>query len=251
MSCLRHSAIFFVVLVWQLMCSLKILPHIVVPSPIDVCLGLRDLVTLGLPPGYSLGGHLLASLRRVMLGFFVAAAIGIPLGLLMGWSRALHTTLRPIVEILRPIPPLAWIPMAIIWFGIGLKSAVFIIFLGAFFPMVLNTIAGVTLVSPVLVEASLTLGISRWGILTTVLAPGALPSIFTGVRVGLGIGWMTLVAAEFTGVESGYGLGYMIMTARDIQRPDLILAGTATIGLVGFAIDSMIVLVRGKVLRWL
>ena len=251
MKYLKHTAIFVVLLLWQGACSLKILPHGIVPSPVDVCLGISELITVGLPPGHSLGGHLAASLHRVALGFVAAAAIGIPMGLLMGWSKAVHDALRPIVEVMRPIPPLAWIPMAIMWFGIGLKSSTFIIFLGAFFPIVLNTTAGVTLVSPVFVEASLTLGLSRWDILTKVLAPGALPSVFTGVRVGLGIAWMTLVAAEFTGVKTGHGLGYMIMTARDIQRPDLILAGTATIGLVGFGIDSIILVLRRKVLRWL
>ncbi len=214
-------------------------------------MGTWELVVVGLPPGYLLEGHLFASLHRVVTGFLLAALLGIPLGILMGWSNTLQSALRPIIEVIRPIPPLAWIPIAILWFGIGLKSAAFIIFLGAFFPVLLNTISGVHLVNPVLVEASLTLGLSRWGILTKVLTPGALPSIFTGMRVGLGIGWMTLVAAEFTGVKSGYGLGYMIMTARDVQRPDLIVAGMATIGVVGYGMDAVLSFVRSRSLRWL
>lgn len=246
-----YGLIFIVLLTWQALCWLGILTQRVIPSPIEVCVGLRELVLVGLPPGYLLEGHLLASLHRVATGFFLAALLGIPLGILMGWSNTLQSALRPIIEVIRPIPPLAWIPIAILWFGIGLKSAAFIIFLGAFFPVLLNTISGVVLVNPVFVEASLTLGLSRWGILTKVLTPGALPSIFTGMRVGLGIGWMTLVAAEFTGVKSGYGLGYMIMTARDVQRPDLIVAGMATIGVVGYGMDAILSFVRSRSLRWL
>jgi ABC-type nitrate/sulfonate/bicarbonate transport system permease component len=155
-----------------------------------------------------------------------------------------------VIEVLRPVPPLAWIPIAILWFGIGITSAGFIIFLGAFFPILLNTIAGVTSVNPTLVEAARTLGASERQILAKVLLPGAMPNIFVGLRVGLGIGWMTLVAAEFTGVRSGYGLGYMIMTARDIQRADEIMAGMAVIGLTGLLIDACLRAVQARLVPW-
>ena len=135
------------------------------------------------------------------------------------------------------MPPLAWIPIAILWFGIGIKSAAFIIFLGAVFPILLNTIDGVITIRPVLIEAARTLMATEKDVLLKVMLPGALPSIFVGLRIGLGIGWMTLVAAEFTGVKSGYGLGYMIMTARDIQRPDEIIAGMIVIGVTGLLIN--------------
>jgi ABC-type nitrate/sulfonate/bicarbonate transport system permease component len=158
--------------------------------------------------------------------------------------------LTPIVEMVRPIPPLAWIPIAILWFGIGVRSAAFIIFLGAFFPILLSTTAGVLSVDKILLEASHTLGAKGKDIFFKVLVPGATPSIFTGLRIGLGIGWMTLVAAEFTGVKGGYGLGYMIMVARDIQRPDQIVAGMVVIGLIGYLLDVSIRIVEGRVLRW-
>jgi len=180
----------------------------------------------------------LHSLYRVFLGYVFAAMLAIPLGIAMGWSEKLRMLLGPIIELLRPIPPLAWIPLSILWFGIGVKSAAFIIFLGVFFPVLLNTTDGVLGIDPVLIEAARTLNASDRDIFFKVLIPGAVPSIMTGMRIGVGIGWMTLVAAEFTGVRQGYGLGYMIMTARDIQRPDEIIAGMLVIGVIGLCIDG-------------
>jgi ABC-type nitrate/sulfonate/bicarbonate transport system permease component len=157
---------------------------------------------------------------------------------------------RPLFEVVRPIPPLAWIPIAILWFGIGIKSAAFIIFLGAFFPILLNTISGVQSIHPILVEAARTLHAKEKDIFLKVLLPGAVPSIFVGMRIGIGIGWMTLVAAEFTGVKEGYGLGYMIMSARDIQRPDEILAGMLVIGIMGLLIDMGLRATESRALGW-
>jgi ABC-type nitrate/sulfonate/bicarbonate transport system permease component len=157
---------------------------------------------------------------------------------------------RPLFELIRPIPPLAWIPIAILWFGIGIKSAAFIIFLGAFFPILLNTISGVLTIPTILIEAARTLHAKKKDIFVKVLLPGAVPSIFVGMRIGIGIGWMTLVAAEFTGVKEGYGLGYMIMTARDIQRPDEILAGMLIIGVIGLLIDIGLRATESKTIKW-
>jgi ABC-type nitrate/sulfonate/bicarbonate transport system permease component len=192
----------------------------------------------------------LYSLYRVALGYAIAALLAIPLGLLMGWSPVLLRTTRPLFEVVRPIPPLAWIPIAILWFGIGIKSAAFIIFLGAFFPILLNTISGVLSIQPILLEAARTLHAKDKDIFLKVLLPGAVPSIFVGMRIGIGIGWMTLVAAEFTGVKEGYGLGYMIMTARDIQRPDEILAGMLVIGIIGLLIDIGLRTAESRMIRW-
>jgi ABC-type nitrate/sulfonate/bicarbonate transport system permease component len=169
----------------------------------------------------------------------------------MGWSKKLKMFLTPFVEVIRPVPPLAWIPLAIIWFGIGIKSAAFIIFLGAFFPILLNTVSGVLMVDVRLVEATVVLGARERHLLMKVLAPGSLPSIWTGLRIGLGIAWMTLVAAEFTGVKSGYGLGYLIMIARDIQRSDLVVAGMVTIGLIGYGLDMVLRNVEKRLLKWM
>jgi ABC-type nitrate/sulfonate/bicarbonate transport system permease component len=168
----------------------------------------------------------------------------------VGRSARLRALVHPFVEIVRPIPPLAWVPLAILWFGIGDLSAAYIIFLGAFFPILLNTVSGVLAIERGLLEAAILLGASRRDLFLKVLAPGATPAIMTGVRIAVGVGWMTLVAAEFTGVRSGYGLGYLIMTARDIQRADLIVAGMFVIGLVGFAMDALIRTLERRLLRW-
>jgi ABC-type nitrate/sulfonate/bicarbonate transport system permease component len=184
------------------------------------------------------------------MGFALAALVAVPLGLSLGWWRRWRRIVSPLLEVIRPIPPLAWIPIAILWFGIGIQSAAFIIFLGAFFPILLNTVSGVLSINPTLIEAARTLQAKERDIFLKVLWPGAIPSIFVGLRIGMGIGWMTLVAAEFTGVREGYGLGYMIMTARDIQRADEIVAGMLIIGLIGMLIDWVIRIIERRIVRW-
>jgi len=238
------------ILIWQGLSSLQVIPSYKLPSPVEIVLGFKDLLVVGVPPGHLLHNHMLYSLYRVALGYAIAALLAIPLGLLMGWSPGLLRMIRPLFELVRPIPPLAWIPIAILWFGIGIKSAAFIIFLGAFFPILLNTISGVLSIHPILIEAARTLHARERDIFLKVLLPGAVPSIFVGMRIGVGIGWMTLVAAEFTGVKEGYGLGYMIMTARDIQRPDEILAGMLVIGVIGLLIDIGLRAIESRMIRW-
>ncbi len=240
----------FLILIWQGLSSIQVIPPYKLPSPIEIILGFKDLLMIGVPPGHLLHNHILYSLYRVALGYVIAALLAIPLGLSMGWSPKLLKMVRPLFELIRPIPPLAWIPIAILWFGIGVKSAAFIIFLGAFFPILLNTISGVLSINPILIEAARTLHATEKDIFLKVLFPGAIPSVFVGMRIGIGIGWMTLVAAEFTGVREGYGLGYMIMTARDIQRPDEILAGMLVIGVIGLLIDISLRTTESKIIKW-
>jgi ABC-type nitrate/sulfonate/bicarbonate transport system permease component len=242
---------------WQLACTSGLISSDLVASPAGVLAGLVDLCVTGMPPGHLLPGHILSSLGRIVLGFFLAAAAGVPLGVLTGGNPKARSLVMPLIDFFRPIPPLAWIPMAIVWFGIGFRSAVFIIFLGAFFPIALNTCIGVATVDRGYLDVARVFGASRLDIWRKVLLPGALPSIFTGLRLGLGIGWMTLVAAEFTGIKDGYGLGYMIMTARDLQRIDEVMAGMAVIGLVGLAIERSLARLAGRILggrragRWI
>lgn len=246
----RYILILILLILWQLLCGIGVIPGHLLPSPLKIILGLKDLAIIGMPPGHLLPNHILYSLCRVSLGFLGAALLGIPLGLLMGGSPRLRRIISPLVELVRPIPPLAWIPIAILWFGIGMKSAAFIIFLGAFFPILLNTVSGVLTINPIYFEVAQTLNAKRKDIFFKVLVPGAVPSIFVGLRIGVGIGWMTLVAAEFTGVRTGYGLGYMIMTARDIQRPDEILAGMLVIGLIGYLINGALRACEKKIVKW-
>ena len=237
-------------LLWQLLSFFNIIPQHKIPSPFATVLALKTLTFKGLPTGYTLLKHIIESVYRVFWGFLIAASFSIPLGILMGWSKRLRDMLNPLLELLRPIPPLAWIPLAIFWFGIGIKSAAFIIFLGAFFPILLSTVSGVMSVDTVLIEASRTLNARQRDIYRKILIPAAMPSIFTGLRIGMGIAWMTLIAAEFTGVKSGYGLGYMIMVARDIQRPDLIVAGMVMIGITGYVLDTCVSFCERRILRW-
>ncbi|MDH7593330.1 MAG: ABC transporter permease [Methanomicrobiales archaeon] len=176
------------------------------------------------------------SVQRVGLGFLVAALIGIPCGIAMGRYRWLNQLMDTTLQALRPIPPLAWVPLALAWFRIGLTSIVFIIFIGAFFPILINTIDGVKSVKKTWMEVALTLGTSEFRLLTKVILPGAAPIVWTGLRLGFGIAWMTVVAAEMLpGTISG--LGYLIMYAYNFGQVNVIIAGMVVIGLIGIAID--------------
>ncbi len=238
------------ILVWQTLSCLGVISSTRLPSPVEILHGLRCLAFEGMPPGRLLHNHVIHSLYRVFLGYTMAVGVAIPFGLILGWSPGLRAVFNPLIEMIRPIPPLAWIPVSILWFGIGVKSSAFIIFLGVFFPVFLNTLSGVISIHPMYIEAARTLNAKERDIFLKVLLPAALPSVFVGMRIGVGIGWMTLVAAEFTGIKSGYGLGYMIMTARDIQRLDEIMAGMCVIGCIGFLIDAVFRYVEAKVLKW-
>ena len=196
-------------------------------------------------------GDLLRNLHDSLVREVVAflwACIAIPIGIAMSWWRIVEEQLDPVLEILRPVPPLAWIPLSILWFGIGDTQNEFIIFLGIFFPILLNTITGVKGIEPNLVRAARCLGAPEWKILWRIVLRAALPQIMTGIRIGLGVGWMALVAAELVGAISG--LGFMINDARTVLRTDYILVGMATIGLVGFLIDRTIRLAMRKLLPW-
>ncbi|MDH7510716.1 MAG: ABC transporter permease [Methanolinea sp.] len=197
----------------------------------------------------SLAENAATSIERVGLGFLIATAIAIPLGVLMGRSRALNDFFDSLIEILRPIPPLAWVPLALAWFKIGLTSIVFIIFIGAFFPILLNTIDGVKGVKKTWVEVATTLGASERQILLKVILPGAAPTIWTGLRVGFGIAWMCVVAAEWLpGISRG--LGYLILYAYNFGQTNLIIAGMVVIGLIGLAIDLVFKRVEKKWFSW-
>ncbi len=237
-------------LAWQGVAAFGLVPASRLASPVRIWQGLWELATAGMPPGYLLHRHVLSSLELVFAGFGLALLLGLPLGILLGASAAVRGALGPVLEFFRPIPPLAWIPLSMLWFGIGFRSALFIIFLGAFFPILLNTCSGVLGVPAGYVGVARRLGADCRTVWLRVLLPASVPSILTGVRVGMGIAWMTLVAAEFTGVQQGYGLGYMIMTARDLQRLDMIMAGMAVIGCLGLLIERALSLAARLLAPW-
>lgn len=191
--------------------------------------------------------HLRDSLKRELVAF-LWATISIPIGIAMGWWKRVEEQVDPLVEVLRPVPPLAWIPLSILWFGVGDTQNQFIIFLGCFFPILLNTIAGVKGVEPNLVRAARCLGASEGRILWRVVLRAALPQIITGIRVGLGVGWMALVAAELVGANSG--LGFLINDARTVLRTDYVIVGMAAIGVVGLVIDRAIRFASARLMPW-
>ena len=216
---------------------------LMLPPPSEVFTAAVELVRQG-----TLQRDVLASLRRVFVALGFATAIGLPFGLLLGMSKRLSWFFEPIINFFRPIPPLAWIPLSILWLGISEAQNEFIIFLGAFFPILLNSVQGVRQVDRQLVRAARTLGASPLAIAWTVLVPGALPSIFVGFRVGTGIAWMALVAGELVAASSG--LGYLIMQGRLLFRPDYIIVGMVVIGLIGLFLDFVIRLAQGWIMRW-
>jgi NitT/TauT family transport system permease protein len=184
----------------------------------------------------SLVDNALVSIERVVLGFALAAAVAIPLGIGMGRFAVLNDFFDTTIELLRPVPPLAWVPLALAWFKIGIVSIVFIIFIGAVFPILLNTVDGVRGVKNTWIEVSTTLGASERQILTKVILPGAAPTIWTGLRVGFGISWMCVVAAEILPGPTS-GLGYLIMYAYNLGQINVIIAGIIVIGLIGLGVD--------------
>lgn len=190
------------------------------------------------------------SLRRVAVGFGAAVIIGIPLGLTLGWIPAANQVINPTLQILRPISPIAWIPVSIIFFGIGDRAAIFLIFLGSFFPIVVACVSGVSSVPPVLRSAGRNFGLSTTQLLKRVIFPAALPQILIGIRISLGIAWLVVVAAEMIAVDSG--LGYLIIDSRNSgKRYDLVVAAMLMIGLIGLALDlSFRKLERIKSVRW-
>lgn len=207
-----------------------ILGPVLLPSPLAVAERAADLIRSG-----ELLGHTLTSLRRMAIGFGTAMLFGIPLGILMGRSRTVSDLLLVPVELLRPISGIAWIPVGLFIFGVGESLPIFIIAYAAFFPILLNTIEGVEAAGQRLIVAGRVLGASGIKLYTRVVIPAAMPKILNGIRVGLGIAWMAIVAAEFIGAPSG--LGYMIEWHRTMLSTESVITALITIGLVGAAMD--------------
>jgi ABC-type nitrate/sulfonate/bicarbonate transport system permease component len=222
-----------VVLVWQAVVMLSGAHVSILPPPAMAAETFAALVASG-----DIFRHAFASLGRVIAAWALAAAVAIPLGLAMGMSRRTERIVDPFVELFRPISPLAWIPMAILWFGIGEGGKVFVIFIATFFPTLLNTIAGVKRVDPVLVRAGRSLGCATEAALVRkVILPAAMPQIIVGLRIAFGTGWAAIIAAEL--VAARVGLGYLIADGMEILRSDLVLVGMVTIGFLGVLIDAV------------
>ena len=214
----------------------------VFPSPGMVVLALFELQRRGV-----LMPYLLASLWRTLAGFLSAAALGVSLGLWMGQSSRVRRVLGPVLQLLRPISPLAWIPLSIVFFGIGSNAAVFLIFLSSLFPIAFSTENAVRSVPEIYLQAAANLGLSRLAMLHRVLLPAAFPQILGGLRIALGISWMVVVAAEMIAIDSG--LGYLILDSRNAgKRYDLVIAGMVLIGATGLLLDTL--MRRIETMRW-
>jgi NitT/TauT family transport system permease protein len=241
---LQASGILFIIILWELATGVfHVFKWIVLPPPTDVFMAMTSMALNG-----SLFVNAGWSLLRVLLGFLVAAAVAVPLGVAMGWLPEISYIVDPIVEVIRPIPPIAWIGLALLWFGIGINSAIFLVFIGAFFPILLNTIAGVRNVEKRLIEVAYTFGASDWNVLRKVVIPAASPTIYTGLRVGMGIGWMCVVAAEMIAVR--FGLGNMILEGSNLLQTDVVMVGMITIGLLGLTINYVFQVAGNRLFKW-
>jgi NitT/TauT family transport system permease protein len=215
------------------------------PTPGQVVAGAYELAQDG-----TLWEHITASLFRVGAGFGLAVLVAIPLGLWMGWVREAFVTLNPIFQMLRPISPIAWIPIAILWFGVGDVSPIFLIFISSVFPMIVQTSSGVHTIDRRYLRAAANFGVSRTVLFGRVVIPAVLPEMIVGMRIGIGVAWLVVVAAEMIALRSG--LGYLIMDSRNAgNRYDLVVASMIIIGLIGLLLDGITrLLERLKTVKW-
>ena len=218
------------------------------PSPAQFWQSLKQIATTGYADG-TLLSHALHSLKLVVSGFLVAVAVGIPLGLLMGWSRRAEAFINPVFLLIRPIPPLAWIPLAILWLGLGDAAKIMVIFFAAFVPSVINTFTGVRSIEPHLIEAARMLGTGPWRLAGEVLVPAAAPMIFTGLRLSLQASWTTLVAAELVGALAG--LGRVLNVAQQDIYPAMVMVGMAAVGVLGWATTRVLAMAESRAMPWI
>ena len=223
--------------IWTLLSVSGLVPHQFLPTPLDVTARFFALLTTPFA-GATLPQHLLSSFQRYLFGMVLAATLGIPLGLLMGWFRLLDDIVSPIFEGLRFIAPIAWVPFAALWFGTGIGGPVMIIFAGAFPPCLINAYRGARFVDPHLIEASQMLGTGHMCIILEVLLPASVPSIVAGLRVAAGLGWQSLVGAEL--IVAAAGVGFMMVQAQANVSTTTVMAGMIAIGIAGVLIDVLL-----------
>jgi len=228
---------------WDL--AVRLSGSVIFPKPTDVAGGIIELARKGL-----LVKYIVASLFRVTVGFGLAVLVGVPAGLLLGWFQRLFSAFNPVIQVLRPISPIAWIPVAILWFGVDDRAPIFLIFLASVFPITVSAMAAVQNIQPVYIRAARNFGIGRLELFRRVIFPATLPQVLTGLRIALGVAWLVVVAAEMIAVNSG--LGYLIIDARNAgKRYDLVVAGMVMIGLIGLALDLLVRrLERFDEVRW-
>ena len=235
-------------LVWWAVTALKLISPLFLPAPQQV---LHKLYVIASPQGFmdaTLWQHLAASLTRIVIALLAAVIIGVPVGIAMGLNDTVRGILDPLIELYRPVPPLAYLPLMVIWFGIGETSKILLIYLAIFAPVALSAVAGVRSVSQVRVRAAQALGASKWQVLRYVVLPSALPEILTGIRIGLGVGWSTLVAAEL--IAATRGLGFMVQSAGEFLATDVVIAGISVIALIAFSLELGLRALQRKLTPW-
>lgn len=237
---------------WEAFSRSGAIPQSLLPAPSRVLWTLIDWIfgTNGTSGSYSgtWGPNALASLGRVLAGYAIATISGVVLGVAIGWWRWIERTVEPTLQLLRPVPPVSWIPLAIIWFGIANKPAIFLVFLGAFFPILMNTIHGVKNTDRQLIRAAAMMGASQSQMLRFVVLPASLPSIFAGLRIAIGSAWMLTVTAEMVAVKSG--LGYALWDSYYFLRYDLVIGAMISIGALGYLSDLLMRELMSRVLHW-
>ncbi|ELB4171583.1 taurine ABC transporter permease TauC [Shigella flexneri] len=234
--------------VWWTVAALQLISPLFLPPPQQV---LAKLLTIAGPQGFmdaTLWQHLAASLTRIVLALLAAVVIGIPVGIAMGLSPTVRGILDPVIELYRPVPPLAYLPLMVIWFGIGETSKILLIYLAIFAPVAMSALAGVKSAQQVRIRAAQSLGASRAQVLWFVILPGALPEILTGLRIGLGVGWSTLVAAEL--IAATRGLGFMVQSAGEFLVTDVVLAGIAVIAIIAFLLELGLRALQRRLTPW-
>ena len=232
--------------VWQIAAMTTSMTK-VFPAPQQVVVKLYEMTT-GTFAKYSLLQHIGISLQRVIIAFTAAVVVGVPLGLLMGWNDRFDAFVKPVFEIVRPIPPIAWIPLAILWFGVGETPKIALCFLASLIPIVVNSYTGIKYVDPLLLNVALTLGAKPHSVFLEVAVPSALPAIFAGLQNGISVGWMTVVAAEMFGATRG--VGFIILKGQDLSNPTVIVTGMIVIGILGALISILIRVAERLVCPW-
>ncbi|MCI2425695.1 ABC transporter permease [Candidatus Acetothermia bacterium] len=230
--------------IWQIIAASGLFLPLLFPSPVAVVRATVELWEKGI-----LVRDITASLSRVFSGFILAAVFAIPLGLLLGWYARLKHAFDPLVQILRPISPIAWIPLAILWFGIGNRPAIFIIFITSLFPILLASISAVKNIDQLIIKSAVNFGAGGGDILRKIVIPASFPYVMVGLRIALGIAWVIIVAAEMVGMRSG--LGFMILDARNFLRTDMVVAGMIIIGIIGLILDRIMLFFEKSIrIRW-
>lgn len=230
-------------LLWEIICRLGLVNPLFLPAPSNVLLTLGKLLKSG-----ELATHVSVSLYRALLGFLLAVVIAVPHGILIAWFRTVEDITNPLVELFRPIPAVALIPVAILWFGIGNVSKIVIIAFACYFPIILNTISGVRQVDVNLLKVAKLFGANRMQTLTKIILPSALPFIMTGLRLGIAVALILLIITEMIGARSG--LGFMIIDAEYTFKTERMFAGIFTIGVIGFLLNEIMVRIERKLTKW-